>query len=558
MEVTVDVRRSSHQRAADDNQRIVHRPPLHHPSVWGDFFLGFRPWTPTQCASMKEAEAKKEEVRKTIRDSAADDLPLKLELIDSLQRLGLDYHYTKEIDDLLLGIHGGDDREGRDLHTTALRFYLLRKNGFHVPPDVFEKFRDAGGNIACNGDIKSLLAVYNAAHVRTRGEETLDRAIVSTGELLQLTLEDQPSLCPSILFDQVRHTLETPLFRRPKRVEARRYISVYKKMSTRNEAILELAKMDFRILQSLYCEELKALTVWWKDLQLQDHLSFARDRMVEMHFWMLGVLFEPQHSYGRIMLTKLFTFVSIFDDIYDSYSTLEESKLLTRAMERWDEEAAEQLPGYMKFFYSKVLATVNAIEQDLKLQGRKHAHYVKKLLIDATRCYYKEAEWREEGCAPATVEEHLLFSVPSSCCMHVPCLAFVSMGASSDAIDWAMAYPKIIRASCVVGRVINDIASHERERDQQQRVTSTVEACMEENKYIAKEDAYRKLRELIEESWMDISKERCRRLMPAAPLLETVVDATRMLDFLYKDHADSYTLAHSLKEIVDSIYVDPI
>jgi hypothetical protein len=34
------------------------------------------------------------------------------------------------------------------------------------------------------------------------------------------------------------------------------------------------------------------------------------------------------------MLTKLFTFVSIFDDIYDSYSTLEESNLLTLAMER--------------------------------------------------------------------------------------------------------------------------------------------------------------------------------------------------------------------------------
>lgn len=57
--------------------------------------------------------------------------------------------------------------------------------------------------------------------------------------------------------------------------------------------------------------------------------------MVEMHFWMLGVLFEPQHSYGRIMLTKFFTFISIFDDIYDSYSTIEESKLLTVAMERY-------------------------------------------------------------------------------------------------------------------------------------------------------------------------------------------------------------------------------
>lgn len=133
--------------------------------------------------------------------------------------------------------------------------------------------------------------------------------------------------------------------------------------------------------------------------------------MVEMHFWMLGVLFEPQYSYGRIVLTKFFTFISILDDIYDSYSTLEESKLLTMAMERslyiyvglggfnnplmcclilileqlsilfrWDEQAAEHLPGYMKFFYRKVLATMKVIEKDLDSQGNKHADYVKKLV----------------------------------------------------------------------------------------------------------------------------------------------------------------------------------
>uniref|UniRef100_A0ACD6AJB8 Uncharacterized protein n=1 Tax=Avena sativa TaxID=4498 RepID=A0ACD6AJB8_AVESA len=262
------------------------------------------------------------------------------------------------------------------------------------------------------------------------------------------------------------------------------------------------------------------------------------------------------------MLTKLFTFVSIFDDIYDSYSTLEESKLLTIAIERWDEQAAEQLPGYMKFFYNKVLETVKDIEEDLKHQGNKNADYIKKLLIDATKCYYNEAKWREEGDAPATVEEHLLFSMPSSCCMHVPALALVAIGATSDVIDWAMTYPKIIRASCVVGRVINDVASHERERDQysgQQQVMSTVEACMEENSYTAKEDAYNKLRELIEESWMDISEEHLRlaAAQPPAPLLEVVVDATRMLDFLYKDQ-DAYTLPQALKRVADSIYVDPI
>lgn len=173
-----------------------------------------------------------------------------------------------------------------------------------------------------------------------------------TKDHLQRAVEQQ-TIPPSILLDQVRRALETPLFRRPQRVEARHFISVYERMSTRNEAILELAKLDFSILQALYCEELRVLTLWWKGLQLQDHLSFARDRMVEMHFWMLGILFEPQYSYGRIVLTKFFTFISIFDDIYDSYNTLEESKLLTMATERWDEQAAEHLPGYMKFFYRK-------------------------------------------------------------------------------------------------------------------------------------------------------------------------------------------------------------
>ncbi|KAF7070063.1 hypothetical protein CFC21_075620 [Triticum aestivum] len=557
MAASVESHRRPHPPAMNDNQRS-HR--FHHPTVWGDFFLGFRPFSPAQCLSMKnKAEVMKEELRATIVDSGSVDLPRKLELVDTLQRLGLDYHYGKEINDLLCGIHDAGD-EARDLHTTALRFYLLRKQGLNVSPDVFLKFIDDKGKITCN-DTRSLLCMYNAAHVRTHGEETLSNAMAYTKGHLQCAVEQQ-TIPPSILLDQVRRTLETPIFRRPPRVEARHFISVYERMSTRNDAILELAKLDFSILQALYCEELRTLTLWWKELQLQDHLSFARDRMVEMHFWMLGVLFEPQYSYGRIVLTKFFTFISIFDDIYDSYSTLEESRLLTMAMERWDEQAAEHLPGYMKFFYSKVLTTMKVIAKDLDSQGNKHADYVKKLLIDATKCYYNEAKWREESDTPVTVEEHLRFSVPSCCCMHVACLAFVVIGASGDAIEWGMTYPKIMRASCVIGRVINDVASHEREQEQcsgERPVMSTVEACLEENKYTAKEDAYRKLSELIEESWMDIIEELLKpaAARPTTPLLEAVVNSTRMLDFLYKDQ-DTYTDPRALKVVVDSIYVNSI
>lgn len=88
---------------------------------------------------------------------------------------------------------------------------------------------------------------------------------------------------------------------------------------------------------------------------------------------------------------------------------------------------------------------------------------------------------------------------------------------------------------------------------------STVEACMEENNYTTKEDAYKKLKELIEESWMDIIEELLKpaAMRPAAPLLEAVVNSTRMLDFLYKDQ-DAYTDPRALKVVVDSIYVNPI
>uniref|UniRef100_A0A0E0LR34 Terpene synthase n=1 Tax=Oryza punctata TaxID=4537 RepID=A0A0E0LR34_ORYPU len=541
---------------------LTHSKPHfdHHPNVWGDYFLTFSPCSPSILLNMKsKAHVMEEQVRRMILEcSSGPNLHVELELVDTLERLCIDYHFKKEIDNVLHRVHNeqGDANNHYDLHTTALRFYLLRKHGYHASPDVFQRFRDKEGNFTCddNNGTRSMLSLYNAAHVRIHGEDILDDAIIFTRNYLQSAVKHLQSPMAA----EVCCALRSPLFRRPRRVEARHYISVYEKLPTRNETILEFAKLDFTILQSLYCEELNILTMWWKELQLQDHLSFARDRMVEMHFWMLGVLFEPQYSYGRIMLTKLFIFVSIFDDIYDNYSTLEESKLFTEAIERWDEEAVEELPGYMKFFYNKVLTTIKAIETDLKLQGNKHVDYVKNLLIDATRCYYNEVKWRAEGAdqAAATVEEHLKISVPSSCCMHVPVYAFISMGndvTTDDAINWGMAYPKIITSSCVVGRLVNDIASHERE---QESSSSTVEACMREHGGITKAEAYAKLRELVEESWMDIAGE-CLR-PPAAqppPLLEAVVDATRVLDFLYKDDQDAYTHPSSLKDTIHSIYI---
>jgi len=74
---------------------------------------------------------------------------------------------------------------------------------------------------------------------------------------------------------------------------------------------------------------------WWKDFQSRIDLCFTRDRMVELHFWMLGVLFEPYYSYPRQMMTKFYIIMTLIDDLYDNYGTTEESDIFTAAMERF-------------------------------------------------------------------------------------------------------------------------------------------------------------------------------------------------------------------------------
>jgi len=51
-------------------------------------------------------------------------------------------------------------------------------------------------------------------------------------------------------------------------------------------------------------------------------------------FWAVGALFEPQHSYFRRLISKVIVFISIIDDIYDVYGTLDELELFTLAIQR--------------------------------------------------------------------------------------------------------------------------------------------------------------------------------------------------------------------------------
>ncbi|XP_064971656.1 (+)-germacrene D synthase-like [Musa acuminata AAA Group] len=330
------------------------------------------------------------ELMEQIRSMSKDptDILQTMNLVDSIQLLGLDYRFEKEISEALNHIH--------DAHIDD--------------HDVFNKFKDEEGNLVSTvkDDPKGLLSLYNAACLRIHEETILDEAISFTRDQLASMLSD----------------LTPP---------------------------------------------------WWNDLFLSKNRSFARDRVVECYYWMLTVYFEPHYSRARVITTKVMTMTSILDDIYDLYSTLEESQLLTEAIQRSVRAVdcaaikAHNTVGGLKQDMDSAVFNNATLRMRLKvvefsfiptqLNTTAHNHLYMK---DLSEAYFEESKWSAQHCVP-TLEKYLPISLISSTYPILECASFVGMGeiATKEAFEWITSFPKIVQAAAIIGHIMNDITSHE-------------------------------------------------------------------------------------------------
>ncbi|PHT24480.1 5-epiaristolochene synthase [Capsicum baccatum] len=106
------------------------------PSLWGDMFLSFSIDNHVEQKYAEEIEVLKEQTRSMLL-ATGRKLEEKLNLIDVIERLGIAYHFEKEIDEILEQIYkensnfeGGDYND--DLCTCALQFRLLRQHGYNI------------------------------------------------------------------------------------------------------------------------------------------------------------------------------------------------------------------------------------------------------------------------------------------------------------------------------------------------------------------------------------------------------------------------------------------
>lgn len=105
---------------------------------------------------------------------------------------------------------------------------------------------------------------------------------------------------------------------------------------------------------------------------MKKNFPYARDRLVECYFWIMGVYFEPHYSFARRTLTKVIAMASILDDTYDAYATYQELVLLTDAIQIWDINKIDNLPDYMKLIYHSLLDVFNEAKEEISHEGRSH------------------------------------------------------------------------------------------------------------------------------------------------------------------------------------------
>ncbi|PHT64298.1 5-epiaristolochene synthase [Capsicum annuum] len=485
----------------EEEEEIVRPIANFSPSLWGDRFLSFSIENLAEQKYAQEIEPLKEQTKSMLLATGMK-LVETLNLIDVIERLGIAYHFEKEINEILDRIcNENSNFEGdvynEDLCTCTLQFRLLRQHGYTISLNKYllNEFLDGNGRLkeSLASDVLGLLILYEASHVRSHGEDILEDALAFSTTHLE-------SATPHLeypLKEQVRHALEQSLHKGIPRIEIQFFISsIYDKQAIKNDVLLRFAKLDYNMLQMLHKQELAEVSRWWKDLNFVNTLPYARDRVVECYFWALGVYYEPQYSQARVMLVKTIAMISIVDDTYDAYGTVDELAIYTDVIQRWDIKEIDSLPDYMKISYKALLDLYKDYEKEMSRDGRSHVvYYAKERLKELVKSYNIEAKWFIEGHMPPA-SEYLRNAFLTTTYYYLATTSYLGMKyAKEQQFEWFSKNPKILEGCVTICRVIDHIATYEVEKDRGQ--LSTVIECYMRDYSVSTKEAMAKFQEMV-------------------------------------------------------------
>ncbi|MFQ6641316.1 hypothetical protein Gotur_015499 [Gossypium turneri] len=550
----------TNKTSIEDDSKIRRSANYHRPLWDYDYVQSLRDGF-VQDESYNERASKLQEEVRMMLANMADSLE-KLELIDTLQRLGLSHHFEAEINKTLKNT--STDRIGTaawkkdNLYATALEFRLLRQHGYKVDQDVFTCFMDNVGKIksSLNQDFKGLLNLYEASYLLLEGETMLENARELAAKLLKQYLKENND--DQYLRMLVDHAFELPLNWRLPRLEARWFIDAYEKNKDKNPIILELAILDYNIVQSMHLEDFRYASTWWKELGLGENLGFARDRIMSNFLWGAGMVTAPQDTKSRRIQTKVNALLTCVDDVYDVYGTLDELEIFTDVVERWDINAIQRLPNLMKICFLALYNFINEIAFDiLKEQGIDVIPFLKKAWTDLCKAYLLEAKWYYSGYTP-TLKEYLdnaWISVTGHVMLAHSYLATHHI-TEEGLRNFQEYYPDIIIHANILARLLNDLgtSSYELERGD---VPKSIQCYMYESG-ASEEEAREHIWKLIDAEWKKMNKDQMTESLFSRKFFERAINHARVALMIYRKDDGFGIEGNEFKDKVLSLFVHPI
>ncbi|KAL5214349.1 hypothetical protein ABZP36_003501, partial [Zizania latifolia] len=502
---------------------------------------------------VERANKLKEDVRTRLQ--TCNDVVERMHLVDAIQRLGIDHLFKKDVCSILSVINGSEFPSS-SLHDVATRFRLLREHGFWVSSDAFNTFRGSDGRFINDvaDDPRGLLSLYNAAHLLVHDEPELEEAIFFARHRLESMIR-RGDLNPPLV-DQVKRNLHMPLTRTSKRVETLHYMLEYEQEEGHIAVLLDLAKIDFNLLQQVHLRELKEISEWWKDLYGHVELNYVRDRAVENYVWSYILFHEEGLALTRMITAKIVGLIIILDDTYDSHATIEECRKLNEAIQRWDESAIPLLPDYLKKFYCKILNIFKEFEDQVAVNEKYRVSYAKKEFKNLSTYYLQQAEWSHQDYKPSFKEQVKL----STMSLTVPLLSVGAMLGSGEAVtneafQWAAHRPSGVIACAKIMHFMNDIAAFKCRKNKGD-VESSLECYIDEHQVTSKV-AIAKIDSLIEDEWRTLNQARYEN-SSLLLVVWRVVNLAIAAVFFYDGRMDAYTFSTHLQEVIDNLFVKPI
>ncbi|XP_047261839.1 5-epiaristolochene synthase-like [Capsicum annuum] len=260
------------------------------------------------------------------------------------------------------------------------------------------------------------------------------------------------------------------------------------------------------------------------------------------------------------MLVKTIAMISIVDDTYDAYGTVDELAIYTDVIQRWDIKEIDSLPDYMKISYKALLDLYKDYEKEMSRDGRSHVvYYAKERLKELVKSYNIEAKWFIEGHMPPA-SEYLRNAFVTTTYYYLATTSYLGMKyAKEQEFEWLSKNPKILEGCVRICRVIDDIATYEVEKNRGQ--LSTGIECYMRDYSVSTKEAMAKFQEMGESGWKDINEGMLRPTPIPMEFLSRILNLARLVDVTYKHNEDGYThpekviKPHIIAMVVDSFKI---